>query len=334
MKKNIPKVSIIIPTYNEERNIAKCLSSIFGQNYPKSSLEVLVVDDRSDDQTVEIAKKFPVKILFSGARHGEISKMIGLRAAKGDLFIYLDADIELRGKDWIRKMIKPLVENQEIIGSFTRYYVTKKDPAIERYLTFDPLQRDSIYQFFSPSIEKTVIKRYTGYELCEYTEDNIPPAGLCLYRRDKLLSLVKNFEMFLELDFLMLLVRNGLNKFAYVPQAGMYHHHADSLQTLIKKRIYNLTKVYLTHVNNRLYIWFDLSSPKDQFKIILWVIYANLLLPSLIVGLYKSIKYKDVAGLYELPVNLLVTDNLVLFFLKDRRGKSLLKRYLFRSSKF
>lgn len=321
--KNFPLISIIIPTLNEERNIGKCLSSIFNQNYPKNSLEVIVVDDKSVDKTIEIVKQFPVKILISGKRHGEISKMIGFKAAKGEFAVYLDADVELIGKNWFQKMIKPLQEDEEIIGSVTRKYAKKTDPPLERFLTFDPLQRDSLYQFFSPSIEKAIVSKRDGYFLCEYSVGKIPPAGRCLYRREKVLKLVSKYDMFLELDFLVLLVKNGFNKFAYVPEAGLYHHHAENIAQLLKKRKYNLTKVYLGR-KTRLYKWFDLSKPMDLLKIICWIFYANLILPSLLVGLYKIFKFKDWAGIYEPIVNLLVTDTIILYALSSNRMLSLL----------
>lgn len=321
--KNFPLISIIIPTLNEERNIGKCLNSIFNQNYPKNSLEVIVVDDKSIDKTIEIVKQFPVKILISGKRHGEISKMMGFKAAKGEFAIYLDADVELIGKDWFQKMLKPLQEDKEIIGSVTRKYTKKTDPPLERFLTFDPLQRDSLYQFFSPSIEKTIVSKRDEYFLCEYSVGKIPPAGRCLYRREKILKIVSDYDMFLELDFLVLLVKNGFNKFAYVPEAGLYHHHAESIAQLLKKRRYNLTKVYLGR-KERLYKWFDLSKPMDVLKIICWIFYANLILPSLLVGLYKMLKYKDWAGIYEPVVNLLVTDTIILYALANKRTLSLL----------
>lgn len=326
------KVSFIIPTLNEEKNIGKCLNSIFSQNYPKNCLEVMVVDDKSTDRTIEVVKKtcgelvepFPVKILVSGARHAEISKMIGFKRATGEYAVYLDADIELRGKDWIKKMLKPLLEDKDIIGSFTRYYNQKNTPPIERYLNFDPLQRDSIYQYFSPSIEQTIKEKRNGYFICEYREGKIPPAGLCLYRRKKLLKLVSNYKMFLELDFLVILVRNGFNKFAYVPTAGLYHHHALSLMELLNKRKYNLTKVYFYHVENKLYTWFNLQSLKDKIKIFIWVIYSNLILPSIVVGFYKSLKHKDLAGMYEPLINLILTDYLIINFLVSSKGRDLI----------
>ncbi len=319
----IPSISIVIPTFNEETNIAKCLDSIFDQDYPQKNMEVIVVDDNSTDKTVEIVKKYPVKLLFSGKKHGEISKMVGFKSATSELVMYLDADIQLRGKDWLTKMVKPLVENEQIIGSFTRYYSKKETPAIERYLNFDPLQRDSIYQHFSPSVESVIIDNKDDYSICEYKIDKIPPAGLCLYRRKPLLNLDQHYDMFLELDFLVLLVKNGFTKFAYVPTAGLYHQHVSNLLGLLKKRKYNLQKVYLAR-QQRLYKWFDVHSLTGKLKIIAWIIYANLFLPSLLVGIYKSLKYGDFAGLYEPLVNLLVTDQIVSNFLLDTRGRKLI----------
>lgn len=310
-----PKISIVIPTLNEEKDIKKCLESIFCQDYPRDKLEVLVVDDDSIDQTIKIVKKYPIRILRNGHKHGEIGKMIGLKAAKGEYFIYLDADVELRGQNWLKKMAQPLVENTHIIGSFTKYYSKINTPSIERYLNFDPLQRDSIYQFFSPSIDDTIKSKKGKYFICEYKIDKIPPAGLCLYRRKELLEFVKDFEMFLELDFLVILVRNGFNSFGFVPESGLYHHHVTSLFELLRKRKYNLTKVYFSHVQNNLYTWVDWSNPLHLLKLGLWVIYANLFFPSLITGIFKSFKYRDWAGLYEPIVNILVTDLLVISFL-------------------
>ena len=322
--KSLPLVSVIIPTLNDEKNIGNCLASIFAQDYPVQKLEVIVVDDKSTDQTIKIVKKYPVKILISGAHHGEVSKMIGFKMAKGAFTIYLDVDVELIGKKWFQKMLKPLLENSEIIGSVTRKYARRSDPPLERFITFDPLQRDSLYQFFSPSIEQTIIKKRAGYSVCQYKLNHIPPAGRCLYRRKQVLKLVSEHEMFLELDFLVLLVKNGHDKFGYVPEAGLYHHHASSLLQLIKKRNYNLKKVYFGR-SDRLYKWFDLSKPKDAIRIICWVIYANLIIPSILMGLYKSIKFKDWAGMYEPVVNLLVTDMILLSALTDRRVLSLFK---------
>lgn len=319
-----PKISIIIPTFNESKNIKNCLDSIFTQNYSLKELEVIVVDNNSTDDTAEIVKKFPIKLLKSDKRHGEISKMIGFKAAAGEYVVYIDADIELRGAGWIKRMIKPLEENKDIIGSFTRYYSKQSDPAIERYLTMDPLQRDGIYQFFSPSIKETVIEEKDEYSICQYNLTKIPPAGLCVYRRENLMPIISSYDMFLELDFLVLLVKNGLNMFAYVPSAGLFHHHVSTFGQLLRKRKYNLMNVYLLR-DERQYKWFDLKDITSLCRIFVWVVYANLFIPSIVTGICKSLKYRDWAGMYEPIINILITDMFILFFLKDRRTLALFR---------
>ena len=56
---NSPLVSIIIPSYNTEQYIGKCLDSLLNQTY--INLEIICVDDGSTDQTVEVLKKYQIK---------------------------------------------------------------------------------------------------------------------------------------------------------------------------------------------------------------------------------------------------------------------------------
>jgi cellulose synthase/poly-beta-1,6-N-acetylglucosamine synthase-like glycosyltransferase len=53
------KISIIIPARNEEKNIGALLEALQNQTYPKELYEIIVIDDHSEDRTVEIVKKFP-----------------------------------------------------------------------------------------------------------------------------------------------------------------------------------------------------------------------------------------------------------------------------------
>lgn len=325
-KNNLPKITIAIPTFNEEENIKWCLDSIFRQNYPQHLLEVIVVDDYSQDNTVKIAKQYPVKILYNGSHDGEVGKMIAFKKAKGELFYYLDADCELKGKNWFQKMLKPLLEDKTIVGSFTRYATGPKSSSLERYYNLHPTQCDPIYEFFSPSITETIIAQKKDYQICCFSLDKIPPVGRILYRREILYPLIKGMRRFLELDIEVILTEQGYDHFAYVPQAGIYHYHVRNFADLIRKRLRNVQKVYLPEIEKRRYLWFDLRKPRDAIKTIFWIIYAHLFLPALIRGILKSIKYKDWVGLYEPVVTLLATDTIIFGFLTSKKGRVFIKK--------
>lgn len=318
--KGLPRITFVIPTYNERKNIKACLKSIFRQKYPKDLIEVIVVDDYSKDDTLKEARKFPVRILFNGSHDPEVGKMIGFRQAKGELFFYLDADVELRGRDWIRKMIYPLLKSREIIGVFTRKYAKKGSTTLERYFAMEPLHRDIVFELFSPSIDSTIVEDLKRYKLCDFSKGKVPPAGRCLYRVNQLSRYIKGWKKFMELDFLELLVSKGETRFAYVPQAGIFHHHVRTIKELIIKRKRNVQKVYLPAVEKRLYRWFDIRNPKDLLKIFFLIVYSHTLILPLLRGVYKSIRFKDIAGMWEVLVSLVAVDTIIFSFLTNPKG--------------
>jgi len=105
-KSSTPEISVIIPTFNEEKNIVKKLNNLFGCDYPKRKMKVYVVDS-STDKTPELAKKFPIKLIRCNKRGKILAINKGLRECKTDIVILTDADITLR-KDSLKQIIKKL----------------------------------------------------------------------------------------------------------------------------------------------------------------------------------------------------------------------------------
>lgn len=328
-RQNFPKISVVVPTFNEEDNITSCLQSIFKQNYPKEKLEVFVVDDNSTDRTLEKVKKYDVKVIKHNSKDPEVAKKLAFQKSSGDFFIYFDADIHLRGKNWFNEMLKPLLEDKTIAASFTRYYSDSHSTSLERFLNLDPLQLDPIYQYFTPSLYELVLEKRSGYVILSYSPERIPPAGLCLHRKELIAPHLQGARRFLELDLLVDLVEQGNTNFAYVPETGLYHHHVQGFFELMKKRSRNVTSVYLKDNQTRKYRWFNLSTFKGLLKVLLWIVWANLLLPSVIRGLYRSLRCKNMVALYEPFVSLFITDIIVLSFLTNKAGRDLLGRSLF-----
>ena len=115
--KNSPLVSIIIRTKNEERWISSCLKSVFNQNY--KNLEVILVDNNSTDQTVNIAKNFPVKLVkidkfFPGKAIND-----GIRASCGEYIVCLSGHCIPTSETWLENLINKLSDSQ-IAGVYGR----------------------------------------------------------------------------------------------------------------------------------------------------------------------------------------------------------------------
>lgn len=315
--KILPKISIAIPVLNEEKNIYGCLKSIFNKGYPNNRLEVFIVDAGCTDKTIRIAREFPVEVIENPEKDAQRGKMLALRRSKGEFYLYLDADVRLKGNYFFQKMLDPLLENKNIVASFSRYYSKKGDSWLTRFLTYDPLQRDPIYEFFTISPDKTIKAEKEGYFICEFRKNLIPPEGRLLYRVNILRnSYIYKRKKFMELDNLAILVSENKKYFAYVPDAGYYHDFIKDLRTLLKKRIRNIEKNYMYQEEGRYFIWFDLKDPKDVLKIFIWILYVHLFIPGLIRGLYKAIKFKDAVCLMEPVINLLETDVILFVFVK------------------
>jgi len=123
------KVSVIIPVYNEQEVIDDCLKSLTLQTYKQ--LEIVIVDDGSDDRTVSIVENLKLKIMHSQGLKSEnlllleqnhlgpgIARNLGASRAKGDILVFVDSDMVF-DKDFIKDLVKPILNN-DTIGTFSK----------------------------------------------------------------------------------------------------------------------------------------------------------------------------------------------------------------------
>ncbi len=124
----LPTVSVIVCARNEEQNIRRCLDSLRFLDYPRDCLEIILVDDESDDRTLEILEEFAkensaVRILSTADEpHSFPGKQrpleLGIRCAKGEIVMVTDADC-LVDPGWIKEHVSAYNGDTGIVGGMT-----------------------------------------------------------------------------------------------------------------------------------------------------------------------------------------------------------------------
>ncbi len=121
-------VSVIIPSYNEEKVIKDCLGSIKRQAY--SPIEIIIVDDGSTDKTSQIIRNLKLEKFRSHSRSGNLillkqnhkgpgpARNLGAKNAKGEILVFVDSDMVF-DKNFIKDLIEPIVDGKSI-GTFSK----------------------------------------------------------------------------------------------------------------------------------------------------------------------------------------------------------------------
>lgn len=116
-----PLVSVVIPAYNCQRTLPRCLSSLMAQTYLRVRYELIVVDDGSTDATAARALKAVRRWggrfqLVRQANGGPASaRNAGIRAARGEIVAFIDADC-IAERDWIQQIAASLAAHADAAG--------------------------------------------------------------------------------------------------------------------------------------------------------------------------------------------------------------------------
>lgn len=138
-----PFVSIVVPTRNNEKEIGRCLRSLSDLDYPKDRYEVIVVDGRSTDRTVEVAKCFNATIVYDpGTGKGRVQGLnAGIDRIRGDYVAFTDADCAVASA-WLKKAIRYFTDDSLAGVGGHAIPATSEGPIVQA-ITF-------IFHFFNP----------------------------------------------------------------------------------------------------------------------------------------------------------------------------------------
>lgn len=168
MDKVDDKISIIVPVYNVEVYIEKCIDSLINQTY--KNIEIILVDDGSTDKSYDICKKYSetdnrIKLIHKNNGGLSDARNVGIDNATGKYITFVDSDDWL-SYDYCDIMIKEINETKADIVMSNLVYVYSNDYTFEVEEKFDK-------------------KSYTNVEALEKFEDTVSVVAVSkLYRRE------------------------------------------------------------------------------------------------------------------------------------------------------
>ncbi len=258
-KSEAPRVSVIIPVKNRPEDIKDCLTSLLNLNYPKEKLEIIVVDDGSTDETVEVVQSFDVKVVSNkNSRGPAYSRNLGEKSANGEILAFLDSDCTVH-PDWLQEIIPFFrLTGLGAIGGFVASYF--RESLIDRYeeafsslnmgkrIIFDA---DSASNFYVPScnlfVKRDVFEEIGGFKPGMHLGEDV---DLCWRIRGKGHALL------------------------YLPFGAVQHKHRNVLRKMLKRRFEYGTSEADLYFNHR-----------DKKKLFPIPLYAGLSAASIVLSI-------------------------------------------------
>lgn len=280
------KISILIRTKNGDRYLEKTLTSIFSQTY--KDYEVLIVDSGSTDTTLQILRKYPVKIYEIKPEDFTwgYSLNYGFQRAKGEYVICLSQDATPVSENWLTIIINNI--DDDSVGAFMCNNVPWPD--------CNPFDRRGLLKKFSiPKQEIFGGPPYIFGNYCSVIKksvwEEIP--------FDETLSFAEDH------DWAQKATKAGY-KIMYIPEAEVYHSHNDSLKQIYKRffseakarRVLNYEKhsiasIFYDFAVGSLYDMLYVVYKRDNIK---WLFFAPLRKIVVNYARFKAMRAVDRGG--------------------------------------
>ena len=224
-KNKTPFVSIIIPMYNEEKTIGKCIESLLDQSYPSDNYEIIVVNDGCNDNSEEIVKnsiiksgkKVEIKLVRQENQGAAAARNFGVKFSRRAVVLFIDADC-IADYRWIEEMIKPLLR-YDIAGVQGAYKTKQKEIVAqlvqiefeERFIKLRQTEYVDFVGSFSAAYKREVFEKFNGFNA--------------------------KFVMNEDVDLAYRISSDGY-KLNFNPEAVVYHLHPESLSKYIRVKFW------------------------------------------------------------------------------------------------
>lgn len=270
------KISVIIPFHNAQKTLPLCLKAVSSQT--KAPEEVILVDNNSQDTSLEIAKEFAGEvgnnwILLSEAKRGSyLARNIGAQQCSGEMLVFTDSDC-VPDKNWLRDLTLAFDDPRiaAVAGNIRGYKAGNSIQTFHNLFTLRGLQNEKIFSEFS------------------LTSGGFPTANLAI--RKSVFDCLNGFDTSLksggDYDLCARIYKEGFS-IKYVREALVYHIHRNDIRGtceqafrfgqscafLLSKHFKNiaiieLPKYHFVSQKWPIRLWFNLVSADKKFLALL-----------------------------------------------------------------
>lgn len=301
-----PTISLAMATFNSARTLRESLQSVKAQDYP-SEVEIIVADGGSSDQSLTIAKQYGAKIhhVPIDKQNAEYNKGIAVSKAKNEVLLMIDHDNILPHKNWLRNMVRPLMDNPKIIGAgclrfahepgmtlLDRYFALIGAPDPVPFFLNKSAHQSWLYDDFH--LRGKLLADKGPYFLVELNPDKMPALGGngCVLRRALLREAKSDPDNFFHIDIHVDLAIAGYRTYAFVKET-IKHLSNNSLLHFLARRRYFIEKYHFLDYSRRRYSIYEPN--KDKLRLLGYIIYSATFIGPLVDATRGYLKVQDFA---------------------------------------
>jgi cellulose synthase/poly-beta-1,6-N-acetylglucosamine synthase-like glycosyltransferase len=225
----LPKISIVVASYNNEATIEECLQSLLALDYPQGFVEIIVMDGVSRDATVKKAEAYPVKVL-SIRLNAPAAYNYAMKIAEHPVLGFVDSDAKVEPQ-WLRKLV-PHLDEPKVAGV---------SGSIEIWNTGNPWAKNIGYELKNRYLR---IGKYTG---------RIATMNLLLKKAviEEAGGWAEDMPSQYDTELGYRISAKGYS-IAYEPTAVCYHYNRPTLRSYYRQQLQygkNTLRLYLRHSN-------------------------------------------------------------------------------------
>ncbi|OGZ34754.1 MAG: hypothetical protein A2174_02305 [Candidatus Portnoybacteria bacterium RBG_13_41_18] len=212
-----PQVTVLIPIRNVAKYIEECLDALLNQTYPSDRFEVWLLDNYSDDGTLEIVEKYPknrVRVIQSGVHLPPIKYNKIIPEVKSEIIGFVDGDANV-DKYWLEKVVE-FIGDSKVAGVSGVILTQNKNKLVPRVIGYEIQDR---YERMPREITRV--------------------ANMNVVYKKSALEKIGGFNESLKTGYdceIGYRIKDAGYKILYIPEAKVYHNHRDNLGDFFKQQ--------------------------------------------------------------------------------------------------